>query len=61
MERKIYSKLLEWKSSTGRKPLILQGARQVGKTYIVNAFGLNEYANYVFGLSKHIQTISKRK
>ena len=36
MERKIYKELLAWKNSTDRKPLILQGARQVGKTYIVN-------------------------
>ena len=31
MERKIYQKLLEWKNSDFRKPLILQGARQVGR------------------------------
>ena len=36
MERKIYKNLLDWKFSENRKPLILQGARQVGKTYIVN-------------------------
>ena len=48
MERKIYKELLEWKNDTNRKPLILQGARQVGKTYIVNLFGGNEYANTVY-------------
>lgn len=48
MERKIYQFLLDWKSSEDRKPLILQGARQVGKTYIVNLFGKNEYANFVY-------------
>lgn len=48
MERKIYQKLLEWKNNNERKPLILQGARQVGKTYIVNLFGGNEYANTVY-------------
>ncbi len=48
MERKIYNRLIEWKNSKGRKPLILQGARQVGKTYIVNLFGSNEYANVVY-------------
>ena len=48
MERKIYQYLLDWKSSEDRKPLILQGARQVGKTYIVNLFGKNEYANSVY-------------
>ncbi|MBQ8749904.1 MAG: ATP-binding protein [Clostridia bacterium] len=48
MERKIYNDLLNWKASTDRKPLILQGARQVGKTYIVNIFGEREYANVVY-------------
>lgn len=48
MKRKIYTDLLEWKNSINRKPLILQGARQVGKTYIVNLFGGNEYANVVY-------------
>ena len=48
MERKIYSDLLFWKSSPDRKPLILQGARQVGKTYIVNDFAGKEYGNSVY-------------
>lgn len=48
MERKIYSDLLKWKQSSDRKPLILQGARQVGKTYIVNYFAGKEYANSVY-------------
>ena len=48
MERKIYKELLEWKNSESQKPLILQGARQVGKTYIVNLFGSQEYANTVY-------------
>ena len=48
MERKIYKDLLEWKNSSDRKPLILQGARQVGKTYIVNYFAGKEYANSIY-------------
>ncbi len=48
MERKIYKQLLSWKQDFGRKPLILQGARQVGKTYIVNYFAGKEYANFVY-------------
>ena len=48
MERKIYKDLLLWKSKDSRKPLILQGARQVGKTYIVNLFAGREYANSVY-------------
>ena len=48
MERKIYQHLINWKNSEDRKPLILQGARQVGKTYIVNYFAGKEYSNYVY-------------
>lgn len=48
MDRKIYADLLNWKNLPRRKPLILQGARQVGKTYIINLFAANEYANYVY-------------
>ena len=39
MERKVTKFLLDWKTSPYRKPLILQGARQVGKTYILLEFG----------------------
>lgn len=48
MQRKIYDDLLKWKNSNNRKPLILQGARQVGKTYIVNYFAGKEYVNSVY-------------
>ena len=48
MKRKIYEDLLNWKQSSDRKPLLLQGARQVGKTYIVNLFGFNEYSNVAY-------------
>ena len=47
MKRNIYYKLLQWKNSSYRKPLVIKGARQVGKTYIVNEFGKNEYENLV--------------
>ena len=50
MKRKIYQKLLEWKNSSQRKPLVLMGARQVGKTYLVNLFGKNEYQSVVYCL-----------
>lgn len=48
MKRKIYEDLLKWRESEDRKPLVLQGARQVGKTYIVNLFGAENYANVVY-------------
>ena len=48
MERKIVKSLLNWKGSPGRKPLILSGARQVGKTYIALIFGERYYKNTVY-------------
>lgn len=48
MERSIYSSLKKWKDSPTRKPLILQGARQVGKTYILKEFGAREYSEVVY-------------
>lgn len=48
MERSIYSSLRKWKESPTRKPLILQGARQVGKTYILKEFGAREYSEVVY-------------
>ena len=48
MERKISKYLMEWKNSQYRKPLILQGARQTGKTYSILAFGREQYANVAY-------------
>ena len=48
MERLIYNDLLNWKNRVGRKPLILNGARQVGKTWIIREFGRREYANTAY-------------
>jgi uncharacterized protein len=47
MERLIYHELKKWKNDSKRKPLLLQGARQIGKTFIVNQFGKSEYKNYI--------------
>jgi len=41
MERKAMSCLIAWKDNPKRKPLLLYGARQVGKTYLVKEFGIN--------------------
>lgn len=46
MYRKIYEKLLEWKNSDDKKPLMLLGARQVGKTYIIEEFCKNEFSKF---------------
>lgn len=48
MDRSIYNQLLAWKHREGRKPLILNGARQVGKTYVLQQFGKNEYQKLAF-------------
>ena len=48
MERLIINDLKKWKESTSRKPLILLGARQVGKTYILKEFGKREFQNMVY-------------
>jgi len=48
MKRDIYKKMLEWKSSKRRKPLLLRGARQVGKTYTLKEFGDKEYENVAY-------------
>jgi predicted AAA+ superfamily ATPase len=48
MERDLYNQLIAWKNDPKRKPLLMQGARQVGKTWLVNSFGRKEYGNYVY-------------
>ena len=48
MKREVYTKLLEWKSRRDHKPLVLDGARQVGKTYILKEFGSREYKNFSY-------------
>lgn len=47
IERKLLKKLFEWKSKNSRKPLVLRGARQVGKTTLVNSFSQN-FAQYIY-------------
>lgn len=41
-------KLIEWKNSTTRKPLVLKGARQVGKTWLMKEFGSKYYKNFIY-------------
>jgi len=48
MKRKIYQQLLKWKKSKDRKPLMLLGARQVGKTWIMQHFGEQEYKKVAY-------------
>ena len=48
MDREVYAQLIEWKSRRDHKPLVVDGARQVGKTHIIKEFGDKEYANYAY-------------
>ena len=48
MERNVMKELKQWKISAERKPLILKGARQVGKTWIMKEFGKSCYKNFVY-------------
>ena len=48
MYRKVKEKLKQWKQNPYRKPLILQGPRQVGKTYLALEFGREEYENVAY-------------
>ncbi len=48
MKRFLLSKLKEWKTSSDGKPLLLLGARQVGKTWLMQEFGRQEYQNVVY-------------
>ena len=48
MERLIMHKLLDWKNSPYRKPLILKGVRQVGKTWVLKEFGKRYYENVAY-------------
>ena len=48
MKRDLYQSLIAWKHSDRRKPLILRGARQTGKTYLLKEFAANEYQNHVY-------------
>ncbi|HAH94280.1 MAG TPA: ATPase [Dielma fastidiosa] len=48
MERLLMDKLVQWKNSTYRKPLILKGVRQVGKTWILKEFGKRYYENTAY-------------
>ena len=45
MKRLISSDLIEWKNKIQRKPLILKGVRQIGKTYILNKFDADHFDN----------------
>lgn len=48
MKRKIYQRLLDWKKQQlGRTALLIEGARRIGKSYVVEAFARQEYDDYL--------------
>ena len=62
MKRTAYNLLLDWKNNPTKKPLIIQGARQVGKTWLMKEFGKNEYqqtAYFNFETNKTLHSIFK--
>lgn len=63
MERKIIEKLVEWKDNPNRQPLIISGARQVGKTYSALVFGKEYYKNTIYlnmEDSREVQAVFER-
>lgn len=48
LKRKIYDELLNWKKMKNRECLLVKGARQIGKTFIIEKFGKSHYANYIY-------------
>jgi uncharacterized protein len=48
INRDLYQQLILWKNSKNRKPLILRGARQVGKTFLLKSFGKQEYKSVIY-------------
>lgn len=60
MKREIINDLIKWKKSGNRKPLIIHGARQVGKTYIIKQFGKKYYDNLIYVNFETNQEISSQ-
>ena len=47
MKRDLYEILCQWKKDKNRRPLLVRGARQVGKTFLVNEFGRREFDSLI--------------
>lgn len=46
--RKAYEKLLDWKKTSGETAMLIEGARRVGKSYLVKKFAAKEYKSYIY-------------
>ena len=63
MERALIKKLVEWKEKVNRKPLILKGVRQCGKTYLLKEFGKRYYescAYFNFEENENLKTVFEK-
>lgn len=48
LRRKFYETLLKWSKEKNQECLLVRGARQIGKTYIIDYFGRNNYKSYIY-------------
>lgn len=48
LKRKIYNQLLNWKDTKSKECLLVKGARQIGKTFIIEKFGTDHYSSYIY-------------
>lgn len=58
LKRKMYDRLLDWKKTKSKECLLIKGARQVGKTYLVRQVGKNEYESFI-EINFHMQSSLK--
>ena len=59
MKRSLLDKLIEWKKRPDRKPMILRGARQVGKTWLIKEFARNHYDNLAYFNFDHDEALTE--
>ena len=59
MERLAYQEIKHWKESVGRKPLVLNGARQVGKTWLLKEFAQREYSKMAYVMCRRTPTAAE--
>ena len=58
MKRKMMNQLVEWKNQGSKRlPLILYGARQVGKTYLLTQFDRNEYKDHIYNNFEQMERV----
>jgi len=57
--RELLNDLKQWKTNRFRKPLVLQGARQVGKSYLLKQFGMQCFENYCYVKCRFYDPLSR--